>query len=114
MTDASIIIPTFNRENTIIRAINSCIEENKLTFEVIVVDDGSTDNTQQRIIDTYPDWNYHPEQHGFILKKNHKTIHYITQANTGAPSARNNGIYHSSGKIHQVSRFRRLSGGWRT
>lgn len=98
MTDASIIIPTFNRENTIIRAINSCLEENRLKFEVIVVDDGSTDNTQQRIIDTYPDWNYHPEQHGFILKKNHKTIHYITQANTGAPSARNNGICHSSGK----------------
>lgn len=40
MTDVSIIFPTFNRENTILRVINSCLEENNLTLEVIVLDDG--------------------------------------------------------------------------
>jgi glycosyltransferase involved in cell wall biosynthesis len=41
----SIVIPAFNREREISRAIGSCLIQNNADFEVIVVDDGSTDNT---------------------------------------------------------------------
>ncbi len=41
----SVIIPTFNREKTILRAVNSVLNQSFKNFELIVVDDGSTDNT---------------------------------------------------------------------
>ena len=96
MTDVSIIIPTYNRENTVTTAINSCIEENSLVLEVIVVDDGFTGNTQQKIKDSYTGWLYHAGQQSFSLTKNTKTIRADTQPNAGAPAARNNGIQQES------------------
>jgi glycosyltransferase involved in cell wall biosynthesis len=41
----SIIIPTFNRENLILKALNSIQQQNYKNYEIIVVDDCSTDNT---------------------------------------------------------------------
>lgn len=41
----SIIIPTYNRESTILRAINSALSSNRDDIEIIISDDGSTDNT---------------------------------------------------------------------
>ena len=98
MTDASIIIPTFNREKTVIRAIDSCLEANPLATEVIIVDDGSTDNIRQTIKHTYQNWEYQTQSNGFSLTKTNKTIIFINQENAGAPAARNNGMNHSSGK----------------
>ncbi len=43
----SIIIPTYNRANLITRTLQSVFEQQFLDFEVIVVDDGSTDNTEE-------------------------------------------------------------------
>ena len=45
----SIIIPTYNREKTILRAINSVLEQTYNDIEVIIVDDGSKDNTREII-----------------------------------------------------------------
>jgi glycosyltransferase involved in cell wall biosynthesis len=41
----SIVIPAFNREHQISRAVRSCLNQENAIFEVIVVDDGSTDNS---------------------------------------------------------------------
>jgi len=41
----SIVVPTFNRENQILRTINGVIRQRFSSWELIIVDDGSTDNT---------------------------------------------------------------------
>ncbi len=41
----SIITPTYNRAHTIERAINSILNQNYQNYEMIIIDDGSTDNT---------------------------------------------------------------------
>lgn len=45
--DISVIIPAYNIETYITRAINSALEQKNVTLEVIVIDDASTDNTYQ-------------------------------------------------------------------
>lgn len=47
--DISIVIPVYNRADTIGRAIASCRAQSFATFEIIVVDDGSTDETLARV-----------------------------------------------------------------
>jgi glycosyltransferase involved in cell wall biosynthesis len=41
----SVIIPTYNRESTIVRSVNSVLQQTYKNIEVIIVDDGSSDNT---------------------------------------------------------------------
>lgn len=43
----SIIIPTYNREHLISKAIESVLSQTYEKFELIIVDDGSTHNTQE-------------------------------------------------------------------
>jgi len=77
MLKFSIIIPTYNREKVINRALNSVIEQDFRDWEVIVVDDGSKDNTKK------------------VLKKylsKYKNIKYFYKKNGGVGSARNYGI----------------------
>ena len=68
----SVIIPTYNRENFILRAIESIKNQTSKVDEIIVIDDGSTDNTKE------------------ILKD--QNIKYIYQKNAGVSKARNCGI----------------------
>ncbi len=42
----SVIIPTYNREATLKRAVESVLNQTYTDFELIIVDDGSTDNTR--------------------------------------------------------------------
>lgn len=77
----SVIIPTFNRGWILEEAIDSVLEQEYQNFELIVVDDGSTDNT--------------PE----ILNSYSSKITVIRQANQGVSAARNKGIRHSSGQL---------------
>jgi glycosyltransferase involved in cell wall biosynthesis len=77
----SIIIPTYNREKEISRALNSVLTQTFQDFEIIVVDDGSTDNTES-----------------VVLSFNDIRIKYIKQDNSGATAARNYGIRNSSGQ----------------
>lgn len=49
MIDVSILLPTFQSELTIGRAIRSCLDQPGVNVQVVVVDDGSTDNTLRRV-----------------------------------------------------------------
>ena len=49
MAIISVIIPTFNRATLIRRALCSVVQQRNVEIEIIVVDDGSTDNTEQLI-----------------------------------------------------------------
>lgn len=80
----SIIIPTFNREKTIINAIDSIIAQNISSLEIIVVDDKSTDNTHNIINQ---------------LVRKYSFLKYIVNNGCKGPScARNVGIDSSVGK----------------
>lgn len=52
MTQFSIVIPTFNRANRLQACLDSILQQTFSDFEIIVVDDGSTDDTQQVVENT--------------------------------------------------------------
>lgn len=52
--DASIVITTRNRREDVIRAVDSCIAQRGLRFEVLVYDDASDDGTVEAVRDRYP------------------------------------------------------------
>lgn len=77
MSLVSVIIPSFNRAYCIARAINSVLKQSYRNIEVIVVDDGSTDNTRELIQELYA---------------GDQRLIYLAQANTGVAGARNAGF----------------------
>jgi glycosyltransferase involved in cell wall biosynthesis len=82
----SVIIPSYNYEWHLPDTLDCLINQSYQNIEIIVVDDGSTDNTRelmQRYLKTDP------------------RICYVYQKNKGLSSARNLGIYHSKGTYIQ-------------
>lgn len=79
----SIIIPCFNGEATLPKILDLLLAEDLSEIEVLIINDGSTDNTET-ICQNY------------ATKQNN--IRYITKINGGVSSARNLGIKESSGK----------------
>ncbi len=80
----SIIIPCFNTEKYIGEAIDSVLNQTYKNIEVLVVNDGSTDHSEE-IIKSY-------------LEKD-KRVKYIFQDNNGVSSARNKGLENADGEI---------------
>ncbi len=78
MIDISVIIPTYNRAGHLERALESVLAQSRLPAEIIVVDDGSTDDTRAFVAD----YRRHSEP----------KIAYLHQANRGPAAARNRGI----------------------
>lgn len=77
----SVIIPAYNSGKTILRALHSVFNQSLIPIEVIVVDDGSSDNTAALVRENYPD------------------AKLILQKNAGAAAARNAGAKASSGEF---------------
>jgi glycosyltransferase involved in cell wall biosynthesis len=76
----SVIIPTYNRAQYVTRAIDSVLAQTYKDYEVIVVDDGSTDHT--------------PE----VLAPYRTQVRCFRQPNNGVSAARNLGIHHARGE----------------
>jgi len=69
--EISVVIPTYNRAHTLSRAISCVLNQTYLPKEIIVVDDGSTDNTQVLVLNHYPVVKYHAqENHGVSHARN--------------------------------------------
>ncbi len=77
----SVVIPTYNRADTIGRSIDSALEQSYRPIEVIVVDDGSTDATLE------------------VLRGYGERIHFIRQENGGPSVARNTGARAAKGEF---------------
>lgn len=78
----SIIIPTYNRENSLLKSVKSVLDQSYKNIEIIVVDDASVDNSEK-----------------IIKKIKDKRIKYIKLTeNKGAANARNVGIKKSTGE----------------
>lgn len=80
MPKLSVVIPTYNRAALISRALDSVLAQSRQADEILVVDDGSTDNTMDVISDRYP------------------RISLLRQENKGVSAARNLGIRHAKGE----------------
>ena len=78
----SVILPTYNREATLGRAIESVLNQTYTDFELIIVDDGSTDNTRQLVENIHDD----------------RITYYYVKINSGAAAARNYGIERAEGE----------------
>ena len=79
MPETSVIIPTFNRLAFLKEAIDSVLQQTYRDFELIVVDDGSTDGTEA------------------YLRTLGDVLQFVCQENKGPAAARNCGIDRSSG-----------------
>lgn len=75
----SVIIPTYNRKFFLKRSVDSVLKQTLKPYEIIIIDDGSSDGTSSMIKESYP------------------AVNLIRQENKGVSAARNNGIRSSSG-----------------
>lgn len=81
MPRVSVVIPTYNCARFLGQTIDSALRQAYRDFEIIVVDDGSTDDTQQ------------------VVAGYGKTIRYVYQSNQGASAARNVALSIASGEF---------------
>lgn len=80
----SVIIPIFNAEQTLDKCLASVANQDFTDFEVILVNDGSTDNSESLC-------------RKWVTKDSR--FHLLSQSNGGVSSARNNGINHAKGEF---------------
>ena len=76
----SVIIPLYNKAHTIKRTLSSVVNQSYQNFEIIIINDGSTDNSIQVINDNFDD----------------NRVKIINQQNKGVSVARNTGVANSS------------------
>lgn len=80
MPEVSVIIPTYNSADYLMEAVDSVLQQSFQDFEILVIDDGSTDGTEDR------------------MRGRHSKVRYLRQQNSGVAVARNNGIKQSRGR----------------
>ncbi|MFT3902134.1 MAG: glycosyltransferase family 2 protein [Niabella sp.] len=76
----TVIVPTYNRADKLQTALNSLVRQSYAPMQVIVVDDGSEDNTDE-------------------VLKNYPQFEYVFQEHAGQAAARNNGLKRAKGKF---------------
>ena len=86
-SQVSVIIPTHNRSELILRAVDSVMKQTFSDFELWIIDDGSTDETEEKI-----------KQYGKTHDPENK-INYLKTDNNGVSSARNFGVKKSDGRL---------------
>ena len=86
----SVIVPVFNRQNTIRRCLDSIKNQTYKTLEIIVIDDGSIDQSYDICME-------------YAIKD--KRISVLHQINGGVSSARNTGLNQASGDKRQKLRI---------
>ena len=79
--EISVVIPTYNRADKVQKAVASVLAQSLPVLEIIVVDDGSSDGTEQSLRAAFAD-----------------RVRYFFQANQGASVARNRGVEEARGK----------------
>lgn len=87
----SVIIPVYNKVDYLKKAVESVLAQTYSDYELIIVDDGSTDGSGEicdNLITPLP----------LSLSASHPTIRIIHQANAGVAAARNNGVAASHGE----------------
>jgi hypothetical protein len=82
----SVIIPCYNQATYLTDTINALFDQEYCAYELIIINDGSTDNT---------------DEIASSLAKKYSQIKYIKQKNSGLGAARNTGLRHSSGTYIQ-------------
>ena len=83
MPTVSVVIPTYNRSQYILECIESVFDQSYRDFEILVIDDGSIDDTKIKL--------------GPLIKKNQ--IRYFNNIHNNASTARNLGIKNSIGEL---------------
>jgi len=84
MPRVSVLIPSYNAAHFLPISIESALSQTYQDFEIVLIDDGSTDNTRELVS-------------SFMDKYPHK-ISYFKQENKGLAAARNTGIAHARGE----------------
>jgi glycosyltransferase involved in cell wall biosynthesis len=82
MPEVSVIIPAYNSARFLAESIPTVLQQTFADFELLVVDDGSTDDTRQVVASFECD----------------ARVRYVHQQNRGGAAARNTGIAHCTGK----------------
>ncbi len=80
MPSVSVVIPTYNRARWLPETVESVLQQTCRPLEVLIVDDGSTDETEA-VCASFPE-----------------PVRYLRQANAGVAAARNLGLRHAQGK----------------
>lgn len=86
----SVIVPVYNAEQYITRCINSILDQTYQNMEIIIINDGSKDNSEQCILT--------------IKEKQKDKIRYYKQNNSGVAKTRNLGIRFSNRNLYYVYR----------
>ncbi len=84
MPAVSVVVPAFNEEKVILKAIHSLLRSDYPNFNIIVVDDESTDLTYKDVVEAFG---------------NHQQVQIFTKSNGGKAHALNYGIKHSKAEI---------------
>ncbi len=82
----SVVTPTYNRSHLIAECLDSILAQTTPAYEIIIIDDGSVDNTRQVVARFIED-----------LSPGAPSIHYIYQPNAGPAAARNTGFKAATG-----------------
>jgi glycosyltransferase involved in cell wall biosynthesis len=86
-TDISVVVVTYNRDGMLRNALKTLVNqitENKFSFDILVIDDGSTDNTSQ-VVQSF-------------AKNSARSVRYIYKENGGEGDARNKGVAEARGR----------------